>query len=35
MMLLLAATTQQRLPSPSIDWIAWREMRGLMTASRI
>lgn len=35
MMLLLVATTPQRLRSPIIDWIAWREMRGLMIASCI
>lgn len=35
MMRLLVATTPQRLRSPSIDWVAWREMRGLMTLSCI
>lgn len=34
-MMLLVAITPQRLRSRSIDWIAWREMRGLMTASRM
>ncbi len=32
-MMLLVATTPQRLRSPNIDWIAWRKMRGLVTAS--
>ena len=35
MMLLLVATTPQRLRSPSIDWIALREMSGLVAASWI
>lgn len=35
MMLLLVATTPQKLRSPSIDWVAWRETRGLMTTSCI